>query len=88
MKPKTITYRTRDEPPRLGDWIRSVRRPRYAYFIVGIRRVGPVRIGGIVGLDPAIAYKLMVERRPADAPGSDDQVHPIMWDSRARRRTP
>lgn len=82
----TITYRTRDEPPKIGEWLRSTRRPRQAYFVVGIQRKGPFRIAGVVGLDPPIVYKLEVERRPANAPGENDVVHPIHWDSRGKKR--
>lgn len=80
----TITYRTRGEPPRLGEWIRSTRRPRHAYLVVGIERKGPFRIGGTVGFDPPIVYKIEVEKRPASAPTDGDVIHPIYWDSRGR----
>ncbi len=78
----TLTYRTRDEPPKIGEWIRSTRRPRYAYFVGGIQRKGPYRFGGRAGLDPPIVYKIDVERRPAGTPADGDVVHPIFWDSR------
>lgn len=81
----TLTYRTRAEPPKIGEWIRSTRRPRCAYFVVGIERKGPFRIGGTVGFDPPIVYRIEVERRPAQAPLEGDVVHPIFWDARGRR---
>lgn len=85
MRSKTIRYRTRGKPPMMGEWLRSTRRPRWAFFILGVTRVGPYKIGGTVGFDPPIVYKLQVERRPANAPGPDDVVHPMFWDSRARK---
>lgn len=36
--------------------------------------------------DPPIVYKIEVERRPANAPSDDDVIHPIIWDSRGKRR--
>lgn len=77
----TITYRTRDFIG-LGEWVRSTKRPRYAYFIVGIQDKGLFKIGGTVGLHAPRVYKLEVERRRHDAPNSGDVVHPIRWDRR------
>ncbi len=77
----TITYRTRDEV-RLGEWVRSTRRPRNAYFIVGIQDKGVFKIGGTVGLHAPRVYKLEVEKHPAWAPEFGDVVHPIVWDRR------
>lgn len=77
----TITYRTRD-PIRLGEWVRSTRRPRNAYFIVGIEYKGLFKIGGTVGLHAPRVYRLEVEKHRASAPGRGDVVHPIVWDRR------
>lgn len=86
VKSKTIRYQTPDEPPRLGEWIRSTRRPRYAYLVVGVHDAGPVRVGGRVALGGARTWVLLVERRQPSAPGADDVVHPIYWNSRRKVR--
>lgn len=85
MKPKIIRYRTRDDPPMIGYWLRSTRRPRYSYLVLGVSCLGAYRVGGRVGLDPPIVYKLTVERRTADAPPSDAEIWPIYWDFRGRK---
>ena len=81
----TIFYRAR-EAPRLGEWLRSTRRPRCAYFVVGIEDKGVYRIGGRVGLGAPHVFKLEVERRLANAPAEEDVIHPIYWDARGKKR--
>lgn len=73
-----ITYRTHDTPS-IGDYIRSTRKPRRAYFIVGVRR-------GREMLNGAVVYKLTVEPLKADAVPAGAIVLPIFWDLRTRRR--
>lgn len=72
-----ITYRTRGTPS-IGDYVRSTRKPKRAYFIVGVKRVR-------VLADEWARYRLTVEPLKADAVPTGAVILPIFWDSRDRR---
>lgn len=72
-----ITYRTRGTPS-IGDYVRSTRKPRRAYFIVGVKRVHVLP-------GEWSRYRLTVEPLKADAVPAGAVILPIFWDSRRRR---
>ena len=71
-------------PPRVGDYLASPTRPRFAYRVRGVRRVDP-----LVRWDPARKAELHrlaieVDRVPIAELPTAARVHDWRWDKRAR----
>jgi hypothetical protein len=69
-------------PPRVGDYLMSQMRPRYAYRICEVSRVDH-----IVRWDPTLKtefshYEITAERKPLGSVPEDARVHPWRWDKR------
>jgi hypothetical protein len=73
-------------PPRVGDYLMSSMRPRYAYRICEVTRVE-----NIVRWDPVLKtefshYTIAAERGPLESVPKEARVHPWRWDKREPRR--
>ena len=73
-------------PPRVGDYLASPTRPRFAYRVCGVRHVDP-----LVRWDPARKaelHRLAIEadRVPIVELPTAARVHDWNWDKRASRR--
>ena len=72
-------------PPRVGDWLVSPTRPRFAYHVLEVRRVDPD-----VRWDPAKKAELRrlaieVDRVPIAELPTAARVHDWRWDKRAAK---
>ena len=72
-------------PPRVGDYLASPTRPRFAYHVRGVSNVD-----SLVRWDPAQKAELRrlaieVDRVPIARLPTAARVHPWLWDKRASR---
>ena len=71
-------------PPRIGDYLMSPTRPRYAY------RICALTSNHLVSWDPALKQEvrrltITADRLPPSSVPKDARVHPWRWDKREPR---
>lgn len=81
-KPVSINARWDGDPPKPGDYLRGLVRPRFAYRIVAIMPTRTAR-----SLTESGRYTFHVERLPAGDVPAGATVHPWKWDSRDPKNT-
>ena len=77
---------TGSPPPKVGDYLMSTQRPRFAYRICKVTHVDR-----LVGWDPVLKtefqhYKITAERKALGTVPKEARVHPWRWDKREPRR--
>jgi hypothetical protein len=77
---------TGSPPPKVGDYLMSTMRPRFAYRICEVTHVDR-----LVRWDPALKtefqhYKITAERKPLDTVPKEARIYPWRWDKRERAK--
>lgn len=73
-------------PPRIGDYLMSATRPRYAYRIERLTLAFPnISWDSLVKAEVRL-LKLIVERVAKDAVPKRARIHPWKWDKREARQ--
>lgn len=75
----------RGPQPRVGDYLASPTRPRFAYLVRGVRRVDPLVRWDPVRKAELRALKVEVDRVPIAELPTEARVHDWRWDKRAAR---